>query len=172
MPFRSMYIVLFVALVGASVVRATTPEGWSTYNGSTYSIRYPESWTVKGTGDKVALLASLPDSSIAFNANVNVLVDTLPGTMTWKAYVSQNRTQILPHTVGNTMHSLTDTVLNGHPATVWSYTFTYKEQQLTVKQYLVLSGRQAYILTYTNTPQAFETMVNVGTQVMTSITFN
>ena len=129
----------FLALTSAAAYTNTESRFSATAPGGWKQASYP--------GTTVVFLA--PRVVSAFNPNINVLVQDLPGGMTLKAYTDLSVPQIKQFITDSRILTQNASTLGGVPARQLTYTGRQGQHQLFFAQTYAVVGQRAYVLTGT-----------------------
>lgn len=147
--------IIALLLISSPLIAETMETYASQENG--FSIDFPTTWEKKQglMGIDVMAFAPFDSPEDILRENTNILVSTLETSMTSKEFVRQNLDgleQILTDFVLEDQQEIT---LDGVKGTMILYRHKYNEIPLQVAQYLILVDNQAYIITFSSTPQDF-----------------
>jgi hypothetical protein len=148
-------------------------EGWETFSKDKYSIRYPADWTLKesGTGMVNFFIFSPKESpDDGFIENVNLVTEV--ADMSLDDYIEATE-QALPQFAPDYRKVEGETVNN----TAGEYyrmisSFTLNKLLIKNEQYFWIHEGQAYVLTFSSTPEDFERHRAIGERIMGSFRLN
>jgi hypothetical protein len=136
------------------------PEGFTTYANPSpaFTIAHPLTWSTRTpvSGAVVAFLAPRSDASDLFSENVNVLRQPVNSGMTLERYTSlslSNAAQIIQNF---NQVSLSTTILSGIPAQRLEYTGAVNGTSLHFFAEWIVTGTDAWVLTYTAEERAYQ----------------
>ncbi|GGQ94540.1 PsbP-related protein [Deinococcus ruber] len=138
--------------VAAALTLASTALGATfTDKANGFSVTPPAGWN-RGNVQGVAVIYGSPTKVDGFTPNVNVAVETLPGTISLTEYGRAGDVQFVKAIPGAKKVSSVRSTLGGYPAISQVYTGTVQGHALYFTQTFAVVGKRAYVLTGTTTP--------------------
>jgi hypothetical protein len=142
-------------VVSASAV----PEGFATYTNPSppFTIVYPQAWSTSTTvsGAIVVFLAPTSEASDQFRENVNVLRQTVTSGMTLERYTTLSLANVGQVVQNFSQVNLSTTALSGMPAQRIEYTGDVNGKSYHFFAEWLVTGTDAWVLTYTAEEAAF-----------------
>lgn len=124
----------------------STTSNWPSYNGGSYSIKYPNNWEASSRGNQLILMQKRTNDD-DFMPNINIIVSTTKRTESTRdlATIAYNQVKNTGITTGSvSIESATLAGLSGHS---WTTAVTMEGFRLLEKQYIVKkSDNTTYIV--------------------------
>lgn len=164
-----MFRILVTLLLFNTTAFAETMETYTSQE-SDFTIDLPTTWEKKQGLMGIDIMAFAPFDSPedVLRENTNILVSTLETSMTSKEFVRQNLDGLEEILTDFILEEQQQITLNGVKGTKILYRHKYNEIPLQVMQYLVLVDTQAYIITFSSTPQDFPNYASIFNQIIAS----
>ncbi|MDR2690105.1 MAG: DUF1795 domain-containing protein [Azoarcus sp.] len=146
-------------------------DKWQTFNQGNYSIRYPADWTLNTNGimgAKFFLLAAMESESDKFRENINLAIE--PFSAGLDEYIDVG--------IGIASNFLSDYKVVSREKvndasgehSVMVMTFSQGGQSLKTEQHIWIYNGNAYILTFTSSPDSFDRYRDVAGKILASFT--
>jgi hypothetical protein len=136
------------------------PAGFATYTNPSpaFTIVYPQEWSASTTvsGAVVVFLAPASDASDQFRENVNVLRQTVNTGMTLERYTSLSLASVGQVVQNFNQLNLSTTTLSGMPAQRIEYTGDVNGKNYHFFAEWIVTGTDAWVLTYTAEENAYQ----------------
>jgi hypothetical protein len=136
------------------------PSGFATYTNPSpsFTITYPQAWSTSTTvsGAIVVFLAPATDASDLFRENVNVLRQTVTSGMTLQRYTTLSLANVGQVVQNFNQVNLNTTTLSGMAAQRIEYTGDVNGKSYHFFAEWIVTGTDAWVLTYTAEEIAFQ----------------
>jgi len=130
-------------------------QGYKTYYGYTYNVNYKEDWTHDdSTSSGYPMEVFLSPTGLS---SVNIITESLPISYNIEQYKNASL-QSLKNTYATSAFDEEKITVNGYDAYRISYSATRNGMTLDIKQTLLVSGRNAYVITFSGTDEDAETI--------------
>ncbi len=123
-----------------------------------FDIKFPEGWeTQEGfMGTKVSAIAPEKDPQHNFGANLNVVEETLPTTMSLSAYFEASKNALKTMLKGTKVIEEGDIELAAGKGKFVTITHTHMGFPLKAKAYTIVHSKHAFVITGTSTIEGFD----------------
>lgn len=144
----------------------------NTLSKSTYSVKYPDPWSIEGTADaKQFTLKAVPDSGVydQFIENLNLVIYDLTSPMNAQQYADFSKTT-LPQKIKNFV--ILENKKGSLGANSWYMVFKGMQfgKKLQWKQYYIVKGSKVHILTFTGEATRYKEYIKTINTMMASYT--
>lgn len=142
----------------------------NTLSKSTYSVKYPDPWSIEGTADtKQFTLKAAPDSGVydQFIENLNLVIYDLTSPMNAQQYADFSKTT-LPQKIKNFV--ILENKKGSLGANSWYMVFKGMQfgKKLQWKQYYIVKGSKVHILTFTGEATRYKEYIKTINTMMAS----
>lgn len=144
-----MILVVLLVCVSVNSVQAYTSEEHN------FSIDPPSGWTVDDTYPGTVVTFYGPTEE-GFGININVVIESVPLTMTVEQYISANKDALNTGLDNYELVSESTRVINKVDAYEMVSTFTYTNVAIKNKQILLVHANTAYIITCSALPTTYQ----------------
>lgn len=136
-----------------------------------YSVQYPSTWERSGLdGGSVLFLSPLDNTGDTFRENVGIVVESLPeGTSDVATYTTTTIEKLKTQIAGYTEESAGEVTINGQPGYRSIYSGQVAEGPVKWQQTWFVSGTRAYVLTYSSTPEGYNSHVSDAEAIINSM---
>ena len=145
---------------------------WKTYESETFSIQYPEEWSLDTSvmaNVSLIVLAPLSSAQDNFRENVNVVYQDLSASpMSLDAYVELSEKQILTFFPDPKILESTRQQKDGKEYHKLIYSAAPKGDKVTFEQYYFLKEQTFYTLTFSTPTDEFEATQKTGEAILDS----
>ena len=160
-------IALFLLLTGFSAAGQS-----NTLSKSSYSVKYPDPWSIEGTADaKQFTIKAAPDSGIMDNfiENLNMVINDLNSPMNAQQYAAFSK-GYLPKKIKNFV--VLENAKGNLGKDSWYMVFKGVQfgKKLQWKQYYIVKGSKVHILTFTGEATRYKQYIKTINSMMASYT--
>lgn len=144
----------------------------NTLSKSTYSVKYPDPWSIEGAADaKQFTIKAAPDSGVydQFIENLNLVIYDLTSPMNAQQYADFSKTT-LPQKIKNFV--ILENKKGSLGANSWYMVFKGMQfgKKLQWKQYYIVKGSKVHILTFTGEATRYKEYIKTINTMMASYT--
>ena len=136
-------------------------EGWVTKKSGKYSISIPADWSFREDDKGFFVTSPLSEPNDTFAENVNLTVQII-GNMTIDEYMDLSKKQLVAMNVSDLR------IIFFKDKTEIECGFKYGDIEVKYIQYVWLENGKAYLLTYTDSKDAFGVHINLARRVLNS----
>ncbi len=159
-------------IILAAVVSLSVSAQSNTLSKSTYSVKYPDPWSIEGTADaKQFTIKAAPDSGIydQFIENLNMVIYDLTSPMNAQQYADYSKTT-LPQKIKKFV--ILENAKGSLGKDSWYMVFKGMQfgKKLQWKQYYIVKGSKVHILTFTGEATRYKEYIKTINSMMASYT--